>query len=119
MVIYEFQCNKCRKVYTLPLDPHNDDLSYQDCPKGHPMERIFSAAIGHIDFVNGGFHGEGINLGLGKHFKSARERDYYAEKNGFVRQDKYGGDVVDTDSYNKRLAVKQRAEKRAKEKANG
>jgi len=98
------------------LDPHEDDLSHQRCPKGHDMDRIFSFQMGHIDWVNGGFHGEEMNLGLGRKFKSARERDYYAASHGLVKQDKYGGDVVDTDSYNRRLKAKQRAEKRAKEK---
>ena len=119
MVIYEFQCNKCRKAYTVPLDPHSDDLTHQECPKGHEMERVFSFQLGPIDWVNGGFHGDETNLGLGKKFKSAKERDYYAAANGFVKQEKYGGDGVDHKSYDRRLKAKQRAEKRAKEKANG
>lgn len=120
MVMYDFQCDKCRKVYTVPLNPHSDDLSHQDCEKcGTSMTRIYNAQIGHIDWVNGGFHGEDVNLGLGKKFKSARERDYYAATHGFVKQDKAGGDLVDHDSYNRRKAAKERAEKRVKEKANG
>lgn len=83
------------------------------------MDRVFSFQLGHIDWVNGGFHGEDVNLGLGRKFKSARERDYYAAKNGFVKQESYGGDVVDNESYERRLKSKNRAEKRAKEKANG
>jgi hypothetical protein len=114
--MYEFQCRKCQKAYTVPLDPNSDDLQHQECPKGHEMQRVFSFQMGHIDWVNGDFHGEGINMGLGKHFKSARERDYYAESNGLVRQDKYTGDTGDG-KYEKQKAAKERVEKRLKENA--
>ena len=116
MVMYEFRCNKCRKDYTVPLNPHEDDLSHQDCPEGHPMDRVFSFQLGHIDWVNGGFHGEDVNLGLGRKFKSARERDNYAAAHGFVKQDKIGGDILDNATYDRRLKAKQRAEKRIKER---
>lgn len=117
--MYEFRCSKCQREYTVPLDPHSDDLSHQACPRGHQMDRVFSFQLGHIDWVNGGFHGDEVNLGLGRKFKSARERDNWAAANGFVKQDKYGGDLVDNTTYNRRLKAKERAEKRAKEKANG
>lgn len=117
MVMYEFRCPRCRKDYTVPLDPSSDDLSHQKCPKGHEMHRVYSVQIGHIDWVNGGFHGDEKNLGLGRHFKSAKERDYWAAKNGFVKQDKYGGDVMGDEQYKKRKAAKERAEKRAKARA--
>ena len=117
--MYEFQCKTCQRAYTVPLDPHNDDLSHQKCPDGHDMDRVFSFQLGHIDWVNGGFHGDEINLGLGRHFNSARERDNYAAAHGYVKQDKYGGDIVDNSSYDRRAKMKARAEKRAKEKSNG
>lgn len=85
-IAYEFQCHTCRKVHTLLLDPNGDDLSHQSCEQcGSPMQRIYGATIGHIDWVNGGFHGEEINLGLGKKFKSARERDNYAASMGLSK----------------------------------
>jgi len=114
MVMYEFQCQQCREAYTVPLDPHSDDLQHQDCPKGHPMQRVFSFQMGHIDWVNGGFHGEEINLGTGQYHKSARERDYYADSNGLVRQDKWNGDLGEA-KYEKQKKAKDRVEKRIKE----
>lgn len=85
-IAYEFRCPTCRRDHTLLLDPHEDELVHRDCDVcGHPMQRVFGATIGHIDWVNGGFHGDDVNLGLGKHFKSARERDSYAAEQGLVK----------------------------------
>ena len=70
--------------------------------------------MGHIDWVNGGFHGEGVNMGLGKHFKSARERDNFAASQGLVRQDKYSGDLYGDKEYNRRKKKKEAIEARRK-----
>lgn len=83
MVEYEFQCPKCHRVFTALRDPLRDKVAYCEC--GARGDRVFSAAIGHIDWVNGGFHGDEPNLGLGKHFKSAREREYYAASKGLTK----------------------------------
>lgn len=85
MVMYDFQCPKCQKDYTVLLDPHSDDLSRQTCNVcGKDMTRIFTAPAFSIDWVNPE-RGDGINLGLGKHFKSSREREDYAKANGFEK----------------------------------
>lgn len=85
MVMYDFQCPKCRKDYTVQLDPHRDDLAKQKCDVcGAMMQRIFAVPAWRIDWVNPD-RGDGINLGLGKRFKSAREREDYAKANGFVK----------------------------------
>lgn len=85
MVMYDFQCHKCQEEYTVPLDPFNDDLTHQRCAVcGNGMQRVFHAPAFKIDWVNPE-RGEGINLGLGKRFKSARERESYADANGFVK----------------------------------
>lgn len=116
-VMYEFRCPKCHKGFTEVLDPHSDDLQHQPCPSCKKRaDRVWDFQLGHIDWVNGGFHGDDINLGLGRHFASARERDNYAAKHGLVRQDKAGIDVLDTENYNRKKAKKERIEKRMKER---
>lgn len=85
MVMYDFRCPKCQKDYTVPLDPHNDNLATQKCSVcSNHMRRVFTAPNWSIDWVNPE-RGDGINLGLGKRFKSAREREDYAKANGFVK----------------------------------
>lgn len=85
MVMYDFQCHNCQKGYTVLLDPHNDDLSRQKCSEcGSDMLRVFNVPAWRIDWVNPE-RGDGINLGLGKRFKSAREREDYAKANGFEK----------------------------------
>lgn len=84
MLEYEFRCPTCRKAFTVLRDPHS--VKRAKCPDcGKRAERVFGFQLGHIDWVNGEFHGEGINLGLGKHFKSAAEREYYAAERGLEK----------------------------------
>lgn len=89
MIEYEFRCPACRKVYTETLDPFSDELIKRKCPVcGAPADRIYSAQMGYIDWVNPGFHGDEVNLGLGRHFKSAREREDWAKANGYEKLDR-------------------------------
>lgn len=84
MTEYEFQCPRCRKAFTAWFDPSAEKRA--NCPTCNQRgERVFGATVGHIDWVNGGFHGEEFNLGLGKSFKSARERDNYAASLGLEK----------------------------------
>ena len=84
MVTYEFLCPKCQKLYTA-LQEMLDEHVY-DCPEcGTKCDRQYSFSIGPIDWVNGGWHGDDINMGLGKHYKSAKERDYDAASHGLVK----------------------------------
>lgn len=84
MVAYEFRCPNCREVFTELRDPNKDKRA--ECPVcGEDSVRIYSATLGHIDWVNGGWKGEEVNMGTGKFHKSARERDYYAESIGLEK----------------------------------
>lgn len=91
MSIYEFQCDECGHRFDAFCDPHEEKRA--DCPEcGRPARRLFVYGAFNIDWVNGGFHGDGangdgLNFGLGKSFKSARERDAYAESLGLVRSE--------------------------------
>ena len=78
MTEYEFQCPKCRKVFSALLDPHNPDENkiVRKCECGAEAKRMFSAVLFRVAEPNGP---DGFNLGLGEHFKSLRERDYYAD----------------------------------------
>jgi len=80
VVTYEFQCEKCQKLYTVEQEMHAEHK--YTCPecKGK-CHQVYSAQMGTVDWVNGGWHGDEINMGLGKHFKSARERDNFAAAN--------------------------------------
>ena len=84
MVTYEFQCPKCQKLYTVLQEMH-DEHTYR-CPECRgKCHQVYSVNIGTIDWVNGGWHGDEINMGLGKHYKSAKERDYDAAVHGLVK----------------------------------
>ena len=84
MVTYEFACPKCRKLYTALQEMHDEHTF--SCPKCKvKCHQVYSAHIGPIDWVNGGWHGDDINIGLGKHYKSAKERDYDAAAHGLVK----------------------------------
>ena len=85
---YQFQCQQCHKEFTKLLSPTlGDNLLEQACECGGEAKRVWDAQPFSMDWVNGGFHGERINFGLGKKFKSARERDNYAAKMGLVKAD--------------------------------
>lgn len=114
--MYEFRCHRCRQDYTVLLDPDNDDLQHQTCEVcGKEMGRVFSFQLGHIAYPNGGWHGEGINLAAGQHFKSTRERDYFMDSHGLVKEDKYTGESFDA-VYKRRVAAKKRVEDRLRKK---
>jgi len=82
MVTYEFRCPKCQKVYTV-LQGMHDEHKYR-CPKhGVECRQVYSINIGTIDIPNG--FDDGINMGLGKHFKSTYERDEFAKRNGMEK----------------------------------
>ena len=81
MVTYEYQCPKCRKVYTVLQEMHAEHK--YDCPKGHACRQVFSVQMGTVDRPNG--IDDGINIGLGEHFKSTYQRDEFAKRNGMVK----------------------------------
>jgi len=85
-VMYEFQCRKCQKVFTELLDPHKDEVWHPKCECGAKSDRTPASfgSIGFIDWVNPD-RGDGVNLGLGKHFKSSFEREDYAKSNGLEK----------------------------------
>lgn len=84
MIDYEFKCPTCKLVFTEAHESDSEKISR--CPKcGVLADRVWSAHVGHIDWVNGGWHGDEVNLGLGKHFKSARERENYAKSLGLEK----------------------------------
>ncbi len=78
MTEYEFQCPKCRKVFSEMLNPHEPEESKMEalCECGGWAGRLFSAVLFRVAEPNGP---DGFNLGLGEHFKSLRERDYFAD----------------------------------------
>ena len=82
MVTYEYQCPKCRKPYTVLQEMHAEHT--YECPK-HAIScnQVFGINLGNIDMPNG--FDDGINFGLGKHFKSCYERDEFAKRNGKVK----------------------------------
>jgi putative FmdB family regulatory protein len=85
-MIYEFRCPRCHKAFTEDRDPYGEKTA--ECPDcGVEGERVFSAQMGYIDWVNPD-HGDGINLGLGKHFRSAAEREDWAKANGYEKLDR-------------------------------
>lgn len=82
MVTYEFLCPKCQKLYTVLQEMH-DEHTYR-CPSCRSKCRQnYSGHIGTIDRPNG--FDDGINMGLGKHFKSCYERDEFAKRHGMVK----------------------------------
>ena len=78
MTEYEFQCPKCHRVFSEMLNPHEPKESKMValCDCGEEALRVFSAVLFRVAMPNGP---DDINLGLGKHFKSLRQRDYYAD----------------------------------------
>ncbi len=83
MVTYEFQCPKCRKVYTVlqeMLGAHSFD-----CPNhGVACQQVFATIrMGTVDRPNG--FDDGINIGLGEHFKSTYQRDEFAKRHGMEK----------------------------------
>lgn len=79
MTPYEFQCPKCQLVFTVLRDPHKAKRA--KCPECEAVaKRKYGYAGFRITEANGP---DGINLALGEHFKSNRERDYFADKNGW------------------------------------
>lgn len=81
MTQYEFQCPACQGVFTVLRDPHK--RKHANCPEcGTAAERVFAYSGFRVAEPNGP---DGINLGLGRHFKSNRERDYFADSNGLRR----------------------------------
>lgn len=79
MTLYEFQCPKCRRVFSVLQDPHgNKRAKCPDC--GAKAERVFGYAGFRIAEANGP---DGINMTFGKHFESNRERDYFADEHGW------------------------------------
>jgi len=81
MVTYEFQCPKCRKVFTVLQEMHAEHV--YTCPKGHPTRQVFSVNMGTTDRPND--IDDGINIGLGRHFKSCYQRDEFAKRNGMEK----------------------------------
>lgn len=81
MTQYEFQCPKCQEGFTVLRDPHKRKRAM--CPTcGAAATRVFSKAAFRISEPNGP---DGINMGLGKRFKSNRERDYFADSHGLKK----------------------------------
>lgn len=79
MTPYDFQCQVCHEVFTVYRDPGKSKRAVH-C--GKSAHRVFKYAGFKIDQVNGP---DGINMGLGKHFESAKARDYYAESHGLQK----------------------------------
>jgi len=82
MVTYEFQCPKCQKVYTVLQDMQGE---HEYICESHPVmcRQVYTAHLGTIDRPNG--IDDGINIGLGQHFKSTHQRDEFAKRNGMVK----------------------------------
>lgn len=81
MIPYEFQCPVCQRVFTVDRDP--DKPKRAKCPDcGAAANRVFSPSAFRISWANGP---DDINLGLGEHFKSNRERDYFADSKGLKK----------------------------------
>lgn len=83
-MFYEYVCDDCNTTFDQWQGMHEDHVSL--CPTcGKQARRVFNGQRFKIDWVNGGFHGEDINLGLGRHFRSQAERDNFAAENGLVK----------------------------------
>ncbi len=79
--MYEYQCPKCQKVYTVAQEMHGEHT--YECHG--PCRMVFdSVRMGTIDRPNG-FDDDGINAGLGKHFDSTYQRDEFAKRNGMKK----------------------------------
>lgn len=83
-MFYEYRCEGCDYNFDVQQGMH--ETHEADCPKcGRSAVRVFYVPRFKIDWVNGGWHGDDINLGLGKHFRSAAERDNFAAEQGLVK----------------------------------
>lgn len=83
-MFYEYECPQCGRRFDEWQGLHDEHTAL--CPECRAVAtRVYTPARARIDWVNGGYHGDDINLGLGKHFKSTRERDYYAASHGLVK----------------------------------
>lgn len=83
MTQYEFRCPECQAVFQVLRDPLKAKAAR--CPKcSRGAERVFGYAGHYVHEPNGP---DDINMGLGRHFKSNRERDYFADSNGWKRMD--------------------------------
>lgn len=84
MISYAFRCPQCGTGFEQLFE--HDEEKRPSCPAcGANADRIYQFAGYRIDWVNGGYHGDEVNLGLGKHFKSALERENYAKSLGLVK----------------------------------
>ncbi len=78
MTEYEYQCPKCHRVFTVLRDPHKSKPNklWAWCKCHARAKRMFAEVRFRVAEPNGP---DGFNLGLGKHFKSIRDRDYFAD----------------------------------------
>jgi putative FmdB family regulatory protein len=83
-MFYEFHCDECDFSFDQMQGMFEEHEA--DCPKcGGPARRVFNGQRFKIDWVNGGWHGDDINLGLGEHFESAAARDRFAAEHNLVK----------------------------------
>lgn len=84
MPMYEFRCPQCKRSFEEYFDADAEKVS--ECPKcGSRGDRVWTTAGFTMDWVNGGWHGDGENIAFGKHFNSVRERENYAASVGARR----------------------------------
>jgi len=76
MPMYEFKCDKCGGSLTDIYD--YDNIGNPLCCK-KPMRRVFSMFRAIIDFR------DGFDIGLGKYFNTARERNNYIAEHDIRR----------------------------------
>lgn len=87
-MFYDFHCDQCDTTFDRWQGMNDEHVA--ECPEcGAESRRVFSGQRFRIDWVNGGWHGEDINLGLGKHFKSQAERDYFAAEHNLVKSPEF------------------------------
>jgi len=79
MTEYEFQCQVCQQVFSVLRNPHKSKVALH-C--GKKAERLYGLSGFRVSQPNGP---DDINLGLGRHFKSNRERDYFADSHDCKR----------------------------------
>ncbi len=73
---YEFECDQCHSKKTILYDMN--DIGKPECCK-KPMRRLFSPFRTIVDFR------DGFDIGLGKYFDSARQRNNYIAANNISR----------------------------------
>lgn len=71
---YQFRCNVCGQDFTVS-QAMDDEHTAEHC--GVKAQRIFTPLGVSVAFR------DGFNVGLGKHFNTQREMDYYAASNGW------------------------------------